>query len=88
MNEVTNDSIAGMVEESSFQLEDYSLDTSGAKFCTVGKDVAILAYPVHERRMAAGKTSTTDAFDLSVWVRRNGSWVCAAHSETIAGKAA
>ena len=86
VSEVPNEEIAGMVENGSFELKDYSLGERDAKFCTVGPDVAILAYPVHERMVRDGKPSTLDAFDLSVWVRRNGGWVCAAHTETIAGK--
>ncbi len=85
VSEVGNDSIIGMVEDGSFELKDYSLDEMGSCFTTIGKNVAILAYPVHERMVRDGKPSTLDAFDLSVWVRRNGSWVCAAHTETIAG---
>jgi len=86
VSEVAHDSIAEMVENGSFELKDYSLDEQSARFCTIGKDVAILAYPVHERMMRDGQASSLDAFDLSVWVRRKGSWTCAAHTETIAGK--
>lgn len=86
VSEVANQEIVGMVEHGSFELKDYSLDERGAKFCAVGTDVAILAYPVHERMVRDGEPSALDAFDLSVWVRRNGSRVCAAHTETIAGK--
>jgi hypothetical protein len=31
-----------------------------------------------------GKPTTLEAFDSSVWVRRNGNWLCAAHTETLA----
>ncbi len=86
VREVKSDAIAGMVERGSFELKDYMLDERGAKFCTIGRDVAILAYPVHERMVSDGRPSTLDAFDLSVWVRRDGGWACAAHTETIAGK--
>ena len=88
VSEVANDSIAQMVEDGSFELKDYALDVKNAKFSTIGRDVAILAYPVHERMVRDGRESTLDAFDLSVWVRRNGSWLCAAHTETVAGMAA
>jgi ketosteroid isomerase-like protein len=86
VSEVDSDSIVGMVEQGSFELKEYSLDEKSARFSTIGRNVAILAYPVHEQMMRDGKAATLDAFDLSVWVRRNGGWVCAAHTETIAGE--
>ena len=32
-----------------------------------------------------GKPLTLEAYDSSVWVRRDGNWRCAAHTETLAG---
>jgi uncharacterized protein (TIGR02246 family) len=84
VRQVARDAIAGMVQDSTHELKDYSLDTEHAQVTAIGKDVAILAYPVHERMVVDGKPSSLDAFDLSVWVRRNGQWVCAAHTEAIA----
>ena len=84
VRQVARASIAEMVEGSTHEIKDYSLDTERAQVSTIGKDVAILAYPVHERMVVDGKPSSLDAFDLSVWVRRNGQWVCAAHTEAIA----
>jgi ketosteroid isomerase-like protein len=51
----------------------------------LGDDVAILAYNVHEELTVEGKPVTLDAADSSVWVRREGRWVCALHTESIAG---
>jgi uncharacterized protein (TIGR02246 family) len=84
VRQVARDSIAGMVEGSTHEIKDYSLDTDRAQVAAIGEDVAILAYPVHERMVVDGKPSSLDAFDLSVWVRRKGQWVCAAHTEAIA----
>jgi hypothetical protein len=36
--------------------------------------------------MVDGELKQLDAFDTSVWVKRDGGWVCAAHTETIAEK--
>ena len=48
-------------------------------------DAAILAYTVHERLTVDGEPVTIDAADASTWVRRDGQWRCALHTESIAG---
>ncbi len=49
-------------------------------------DVAIVAYTVCEELITPeGKTITLDAADTSTWVRRDGRWLCAMHTESILG---
>ncbi len=48
-------------------------------------DVAILAYKVHEELTVDGKQVQVDAADASTWVRRDGRWLCALHTEAIVG---
>lgn len=48
-------------------------------------DVAIIAYKVREEMTVEGKPVTFEAADTSTWVRRGGRWVCALHTEAIAG---
>ncbi len=48
-------------------------------------DVAIVAYKVREELTVEGKPVTLEAADSSTWVRRDGHWVCALHTEAIAG---
>lgn len=43
------------------------------------------SYRVHEELTVDGKPVTLDAADASTWVRRNGRWVCALHTEAISG---
>jgi len=45
----------------------------------------IVAYKVTERVVVEGSTIPIDANDSSVWVRRNGQWLCAMHTESLAG---
>jgi len=40
---------------------------------------------VHEELTVEGKPVTLDAADSSTWVRRDGHWLCAAHTETLSG---
>jgi len=51
----------------------------------VQDDVAVVAYKVHEELTVDGKPVSLDAADASTWVRRNGQWRCALHTESIAG---
>jgi len=66
-----------------WQLRDFQVGSAEVRMLT--DDVAIVAYKVHEDMVVDGKPVTIDAADTSTWVRRNGSWVCALHSESIAG---
>lgn len=63
----------------SFQLKD------GAKMRTIGSDVAVLAYEAHEELTVDGEPVSMDVADCSTWIRRDGRWLCASHSETIEG---
>lgn len=53
----------------------------------LGDDVAVVAYKVHEELTVEGMPVTLDAADASTWVRRDGRWLCAAHSEALSGDA-
>ena len=51
----------------------------------IDDDTAVAAYKVHEELEVEGKPVTLDAADSSVWVRRNGTWKCALHTESVRG---
>lgn len=53
----------------------------------VTDDVVVVAYRVHEELEVDGKDVAFDASDASTWVRRDGAWVCALHTESILGDA-
>jgi uncharacterized protein (TIGR02246 family) len=57
----------------------------GAEVRMLDDDTAILAYQVHEDLTVDGKPVSLDASDASVWVRRDGRWVCALHTESLKG---
>jgi hypothetical protein len=48
-------------------------------------DVAVLAYKVREELTVDGEPVSLAASDASTWVRRDGAWRCALHTESIAG---
>ncbi|MEO3713332.1 nuclear transport factor 2 family protein [Roseateles flavus] len=68
----------GAYELSNFALEDFRLRP-------LGEDVVAVAYKVRETLELEGQTLKLEAFDASVWVRRDGQWTCALHTESLAG---
>ena len=71
--------------EGDWELKQYAFDEENAQVRFIGDDVAIVAYKVNERVVVDGKMLPVDANDASVWVRRNGEWLCALHTESLAG---
>jgi ketosteroid isomerase-like protein len=55
------------------------------QFLQLSDDSAIVAYRVHEELTVEGQPVSFDAADASVWVRRDGRWLCALHTESILG---
>jgi hypothetical protein len=48
-------------------------------------DTAVIGYTVREKLTVEGEPVEFTAADTSTWVRRNGHWVCAMHTESILG---
>jgi uncharacterized protein (TIGR02246 family) len=76
--------LAGMVKASSYTLDDFAI-ADDAEVRLLGDDVAVLAYNVREKLTVDGHPVTLEAADASTWVRRNGRWVCALHTESLRG---
>jgi ketosteroid isomerase-like protein len=76
--------LAAMIKATSYTLNHFVLK-DGAQVRLLRDDVAVVAYEVHEELTVDGKPVTLDAADSSTWVRRNGRWLCALHTEAIAG---
>jgi uncharacterized protein (TIGR02246 family) len=73
-----------MMSSASYTLHDFEL-SDDAQVRLLGDDVAVLAYQVKERLTVEGEPITLEAADASTWVRRNGRWLCALHTESITG---
>ena len=69
---------AGQWELKSFELTDVQVER-------VSDDVAVVGYKVREELKVEGKPLTMEAADASTWVRQDGRWVCAMHSESLLG---
>lgn len=76
--------LKGLLEDATWTIEKYDIGDD-VQVSVIDDDVAILAYKVHEELTVEGKRVALDATDASTWVRRDGRWVCALHTESIAG---
>jgi hypothetical protein len=73
-----------MMENASWTIVDFAI-ADDVQVRTLGDDTAVIAYTVHEELEVDGERVALDAADTSTWVRRDGRWVCASHSESLAG---
>jgi uncharacterized protein (TIGR02246 family) len=84
VNQIDRRTFEEMMKASPWTLQKFELDDD-VQVRLLGDDVAIVAYKVREELTLDGKPMTLEAADSSTWVRRNGRWVCALHTEAIAG---
>jgi hypothetical protein len=75
--------LGAMLKNAPYVLHDFEF--ADAQVHLIRDDVAIVAYKVHEQLTVDGKRVELDAADSSTWVRRDGQWRCALHTEAIAG---
>lgn len=81
---VDHQAFAGMMQSASWTLHEFEIGDD-VRVRMLGGDVAITAYTVTERLTVDGKPVMLRAADSSTWVRRNGRWLCALHTEALAG---
>jgi hypothetical protein len=73
-----------MMEHARWTIVDFEIGDD-VQVRPLGTDTAVLAYTVHEELEVDGEPVAFDAADTSIWVRRDGRWRCATHTESIAG---
>jgi hypothetical protein len=73
-----------MMTSATYEVQGFKLDDD-CQVLQLTDDVAVLAYKVHEDLVVDGKKLSLDAADASTWIRRNGQWVCALHTESLQG---
>lgn len=81
---IDNKDLAGMIKSTTYTLKSFKLQP-GAQVRMLSDDVAIVAYTVHEDLTVEGKPVSLDAAESSTWVRRDGNWLCAMHTEALTG---
>ena len=80
---ITRTAFAGMLQAGGWTLHEFTL--SDMQLRLLGDDVAIIAYKVKEQLTVDGKSLTVEAADSSTWIRREGQWMCALHTEALLG---
>jgi uncharacterized protein (TIGR02246 family) len=81
---LSKEALGSMVKSASYRLLDFRIDDD-AQVRMLSDDVAVLPYNVHEELTVDGEPVTLDAADASTWVRRDGQWLCALHTESLKG---
>jgi hypothetical protein len=76
-------SFKGMMNNPNWKLK--SFDFNDVEVSRLSDDVAIIGYKVREELEVDGKPLTMEAADASTWIKQNGAWVCALHTESLLG---
>jgi uncharacterized protein (TIGR02246 family) len=72
-----------MMEGGTWRLHAFTF--SDVKVERFGEDLAVIAYRVREELTVDGKPLTMEAADASTWVKKDGAWLCALHTESVLG---
>jgi uncharacterized protein (TIGR02246 family) len=75
--------LSAMLQQAPYTLHSFELKDPEVR--QLGDDVAVVAYKVHEELTVDGKPVKLEAADASTWIRRDGGWRCALHTESISG---
>ena len=73
-----------MLNGASWRIQSVEIE-DGAEVRQLTDEVAVIVYRVREEMTVDGKPVTLQAADSSVWVRRDGGWKCAVHTEAVSG---
>jgi ketosteroid isomerase-like protein len=83
VSKVTKDRFALMMGSGQWTMKDYEL--SDVQVQRLGRNVAVVAYKVTEDLTVEGQPVTLEASDASTWIRKDGEWLCALHTESVSG---
>ncbi len=84
VSSIDKDKFREMMQAEHYTLDDFKI-ADDVQVRMLSDDIAVLAYKVHEELTLEGKPVTLDAAESSTWVRRDGHWLCSAHTESILG---
>ena len=80
---IDKETFTKMMSTANWDLRDFTINSVQVQ--QLGEDVAIIGYKVHEDITVDGSRLAIDAADTSTWVRQNGTWLCAMHTESLIG---
>ena len=81
--QISKKTFAKMMKDDTSTVRDFKLTDVTVQ--RLSDDVAVIGYKVQTGMTVDGKPVAIDAADTSTWVRKDGKWVCAAHTESITG---
>lgn len=73
-----------MLDTGEWEIRDFAFGDD-VQVRRLSDDVALIAYKVREKLTVEDKPVTLEAAETSVWVRRDGAWRCAMHTESLSG---
>jgi hypothetical protein len=85
VSSLDHETFRAMMKGAEWELHDFRIDEEDAEVRVLNDDLAIVAYKVHEKLTVDGKKVDLEASDASTWVRRDGRWLCALHTESLTG---
>ena len=80
---IDKQTFAKLMTTSNWKLHNF--DINEVQVQPLSDDVVVIGYKVHEELTVDGQPLTLDAADASTWVRKNGRWLCALHTESLVG---
>jgi len=83
VSSIDKQTFAKLMATGAWTLHDF--DIHDVQVQQLNEEVAVIGYKVHEELTVDGKPITLDAADASTWVKKNGRWLCALHTESLAG---
>lgn len=83
VSRIERDKFADMMGGADWEIHDF--DIADIEVARISDDVAIIGYKVRERLTVNGKPVSLEVADSSTWVKKDGEWLCAMHTEAIAG---
>ena len=83
IRQIDKQALSQVMNAAPYTLDEFQVDDVQVRL--LRDDVAIVAYKVQEKLTVDGKPVSLEAADSSTWVRRDGRWVCALHTEAIVG---
>ncbi len=75
---------AQMMQGARWEILDFTIDDA-VQVRLLLDEVAVIAYKVREELIVEGAPVTLEAADSSVWVHRQGRWLCAVHTQSVLG---
>jgi hypothetical protein len=80
---VSHEKYRQIFDSAPWELLEFSID--GVETRALSEDQIVIAYNVTENMVVDGKPLTLKAADTSTWVRQDGRWVNAMHTEALLG---